>query len=125
MMISAMRAPGGCSVDAPRVAQLGLGGNAIVPTIPAMTRAIGFLIFPDFQILDAAGPMAAFEIAGRYEPGAYAIKTIAAVAGPVRSSAGVCLEAAGLDDPATYDTLMLAGGEGTREAADDPRLLAF
>ena len=31
-----------------------------------MVRTIGFLIFPDFQLLDAAGPIAAFEIAGRY-----------------------------------------------------------
>ena len=31
-----------------------------------MTRAIGFLIFDGFQILDAAGPIAAFEIAGAH-----------------------------------------------------------
>lgn len=28
-------------------------------------RRIDVLIFPDFQLLDAAGPVAAFEIAGR------------------------------------------------------------
>ena len=38
-----------------------------------MSRTIAFLVFPDFQILDAAGPIAAFEIAGRYRRGAYAI----------------------------------------------------
>jgi len=27
---------------------------------------IGILIFPDFQILDAAGPVSVFEIAGRF-----------------------------------------------------------
>jgi transcriptional regulator GlxA family with amidase domain len=27
---------------------------------------IGVLIYPDFQLLDAAGPIAAFEIAARY-----------------------------------------------------------
>ena len=30
-----------------------------------MTRKIGIVIFPDFQILDATGPIAALEIAGR------------------------------------------------------------
>ena len=31
-----------------------------------MPRRIAFLIFDGFQILDAAGPIAVFEIAGRY-----------------------------------------------------------
>ena len=30
-----------------------------------MTRTVAVVIFPDFQLLDAAGPIAAFEIAGR------------------------------------------------------------
>ena len=47
---------------------------------------IGVLIFPDFQLLDAAGPIAAFEIAARFADTVPAIKTIAAKAGPVRSS---------------------------------------
>jgi transcriptional regulator GlxA family with amidase domain len=42
-----------------------------------MTRAIGFLIFRDFQLLDAAGPIAAFEIAGRFVPGAYSLHVLA------------------------------------------------
>jgi len=32
-----------------------------------MTRRIAFLIYPGFQLLDAAGPIAAFEIAARYK----------------------------------------------------------
>jgi len=34
------------------------------------SRRIDVLIFADFQLLDAAGPIAAFEIAGRLAPGA-------------------------------------------------------
>ena len=30
-----------------------------------MTRTIGILVFPDFQLLDAAGPITAFELANR------------------------------------------------------------
>ena len=44
-----------------------------------MARRIGFLIFDGFQILDAAGPIAAFEIAGRYCEGAYALEVIAEI----------------------------------------------
>ena len=38
---------------------------------------IGVLIFPDFQLLDAAGPISVFEIAGRYARSATPIKVIA------------------------------------------------
>ena len=42
------------------------------PRNTAMTRkSCHASIFPDFQILDAAGPIAAFEIAERYAPDAY------------------------------------------------------
>ena len=46
---------------------------------------IGMLIFPDFQLLDAAGPISAFEIAARFANNPPDIKTIAVKAGPVRS----------------------------------------
>ena len=78
-----------------------------------MTRTTAILVFPEFQLLDAAGPVAAFEAAGRgAEP--YRIKVIAREAGPVTSSSGIPLVAEGLSD-APLDTLIVAGGWGTRE----------
>ncbi|MFI4935308.1 MAG: GlxA family transcriptional regulator [Caulobacterales bacterium] len=88
-----------------------------------MTRKIGFLIFPDFQILDAAGPIGAFEIAGRYVPGAYELKVVAREGGLTRSSSGAAMTAAALDPGERFDTLVLAGGEGTRAGAVDGALL--
>jgi hypothetical protein len=41
-----------------------------------MTRLVAFAIFPDLQILDATGPLAAFEIAERYRPGSYELKLV-------------------------------------------------
>jgi transcriptional regulator GlxA family with amidase domain len=90
-----------------------------------MARTLGLLIFPDFQILDAAGPLAAFEIAGRYGDGAYDIRLIAPGGGLVRSSAGVSFAAEPLDPGAGFDTLMVAGGDGTRAASRDAVLLDF
>ena len=72
------------------------------------------VIFPGFQLLDAAGPIAAFEIAGRYRPGAYSLEILAAEAGAVASSSGVAMTAGPLD-PGPYDTVLVAGGEGTRD----------
>lgn len=90
-----------------------------------IAREIAFLVFEDFQLLDAAGPLAAFEIAARYRPGAYALKTVAARPGLVRSSAGLAVAAEALAAAASCDTLVVAGGEGTRQAMADAETLAF
>ena len=88
-----------------------------------MTRKIGFLIFPDVQLLDVAGPLGAFEIAGRHAQGAYRLTVMAAEPGQVRTSCGVCLEAQELD--LDLDTLVVAGGIGAQAAAYDPRLKGY
>lgn len=90
-----------------------------------MPRRIAFLIFPEFQLLDAAGPIAAFEIAARVSPGAYALKVIAESAGPVTSSSGASLQAERFSTPRTIDTLVIAGGEGTRAAMFSKRTQTF
>lgn len=90
-----------------------------------MPRRIAFLVFPQFQLLDAAGPIAAFEIAERHRPGTYALRTIAAIPGPVASSSGACLQAAALGRAHAIDTLIVAGGEGTRAAALCMKTRAF
>jgi len=93
--------------------------------ITAKPCAIGLLVFPDFQLLDAAGPITAFEIAGRYAGGAYALSVLAAVGGQVRSSSGVAISAIGLGESPALDTLIVAGGDGVDRAGCDPSILAF
>src|SRR5437588_5371140 len=102
--------------DASMIAGLACGRNDYLPSVPAMTRKIGVVIFPDFQILDATGPIAAFEIAGRISRGAYSLEVLAAGGGEVASSSGVRLLAQPLDEGA-YDTIVIAGGNGTRNLA--------
>src|ERR1022692_1898630 len=103
---------------------LACGRNDILPSFYAMSHRpvphrLGLLIFPGFQILDAAGPIASFEIAGRYGGGAYAIETLAIQGGAVRSSSGVAMAAVTADADGPFDTLMICGGDGTREASTD------
>lgn len=90
-----------------------------------MLRTIGFLIFKDFQLLDAAGPIAAFEIAGRLAPGAYRLALLARDAGPVASSSGLAMTASAFADAPALDTLIVSGGEGTRTPAICETTLAF
>jgi transcriptional regulator GlxA family with amidase domain len=87
-----------------------------------MTYRVAFLIFPQFQLLDATGPIAAFEIAGRYQPGTYELRVIAPTAGAVASSSGIPLQASGLGRADRIDTLIVAGGDGSRTAMSCPRI---
>src|SRR6202035_4085294 len=86
---------------------------------------IGILVFPDFQLLDAAGPISVFEIAARYAGQSPSIKVLAATPGPVRSSSGVEMLARGFRPSATISTLIIAGGEVVDVAATCEKTLAF
>ena len=90
-----------------------------------MTRQIAFLIYPDFQLLDAAGPIAAFEIAARHAPDSYALKVIAAEPGLVASSSGASLQARSLGRARDIDTLIVAGGDGSRSAMNCAKTRRF
>jgi transcriptional regulator GlxA family with amidase domain len=90
-----------------------------------MTRDIAVLIFPDFQLLDAAGPLSAFEEAGRETvPPAYRLRVIARTAGPVSSSSGVQLVAEAFSDN-SIDTLIVAGGWGSLDASACAETLVY
>jgi transcriptional regulator GlxA family with amidase domain len=89
-----------------------------------MTRLIAFLVFPDFQLLDATGPISTFEIAGRLRPETYEIRVVAEAAGPVASSAGVALQAHALPE-GPIDTLVIAGGMGVDAASLSPALVGW
>lgn len=84
-----------------------------------MTRRISVLIFPHFQLLDAAGPIAAFEAAGDYE-----LRVVSAAPGQVRSSSGVGWLAEGLPR-GPGDTVLVAGGNGVDAACRDEVLVRF
>src|SRR5579862_9083062 len=86
-----------------------------------MSRQVTVLIYPDFQLLDAAGPIAAFEIAERHRPGSYSLRVVAPEAGAVMSSAGVSIQANSFGRPQSVDTLVVAGGDGSRAALSCPK----
>ena len=90
-----------------------------------MTRRLELLIYPEFQLLDAAGPISAFEIAGRYCPGAYELRVVAASPGTIPSSSGVGMPAGAFGRARSVDTLIVAGGEGSRAAMHCPRTRRF
>jgi transcriptional regulator GlxA family with amidase domain len=90
-----------------------------------MSCRISFLLFPGFQILDAAGPLAAFEQASYRVRGAYQVRFVAAEAGDVVSSAGVAWRAEGPRALRGTHTLMVVGGNGAGCALEDERLIGL
>jgi transcriptional regulator GlxA family with amidase domain len=86
---------------------------------------IGILVFPDFQLLDAAGPISVFEVASRLAGADQAIRVLATTPGPVRSSSGVELLARAARPSSAISTLIVAGGEGVHMAVKCERTLAF
>ena len=98
-----------------------------------MTRRIGFLVFPDFQILDLTGPLAVFEMPGRAttlrripqaKPRPYDLHVISEQGGLVKSSSGLAVATEPMNGR-SFDTVIVAGGMGAFTAAASPKLQAF
>jgi transcriptional regulator GlxA family with amidase domain len=89
-----------------------------------MSRTVALAIHPGFQLLDAAGPTAAFEIAERFRSGSYQLRLMAPGGGEVESSSGLKLSAAPLTD-GPFDTVMVSGGEIIRSIDSFRDILAW
>ena len=83
-------------------------------------RRVVIAAFPECMSLDVVGPAEVFATAGAYE-----VEVVAPDPGPFFMSNGMqILPAASLDDVrGPIDTLVIAGGTGTRRAAADPRVV--
>ena len=90
-----------------------------------MPIRIALLLYPDFQLLDAAGVTAAFEIAGALGKSVYETIAVSNQGGLIRSSSGMALETAPLAKAGFFDTLVVVGGEGHVTAMVCPELQAF
>ncbi len=98
-------------------------------------RRVALLAFPEVQSLDVIGPLEVFSSASRLllrEPGpprpGYRLELLSSSGdGPLRMSCGLSLLAQGLPSTSAPapDTLIVAGGEGTRAAVADPALVAW
>lgn len=84
-----------------------------------MSRRVAFAIFPRFQLMDVAGPIAAFDFANLIAPGSYILEPRAPVGGMVTSSAGASLLAEPFGE-GPFDTILVSGGYGL----DDPETLS-
>jgi transcriptional regulator GlxA family with amidase domain len=89
-----------------------------------MPRRIAVVIFPGFQLLDAAGPTTAFENAERFSPGSYELVLIAPGGGQVQSSSGLTLSTEPLK-AGSFDTIIASGGDIARSREALAKILAW
>src|SRR5262245_11949363 len=102
---------------------------------PPSTRRVVMVAYPDVQIIDVVGPLEVFANANRRLDGTreerraprYSVEIVAAQAGPLRTMSGIQLVAdrAFCDVRGPIDTLLVAGGEGTRTAVRDREVIGF
>ncbi len=91
-----------------------------------MSCRIAFVLFPGFQQLDLAGPMAVFEVARLALPGSYTWRLVASQAPAVRSSAGVHWPVKPLPRRlGEIDLVMVIGGDGVDATCRDERLIGW
>ncbi|WP_434524810.1 hypothetical protein [Photorhabdus asymbiotica] len=80
---------------------------------------VAFYVFPDFQLLDLSGPLAAFQAAGLgMTPCPYQLYVLSAQGGEVHSSSGIAITTQS-PDAVKPDTLLIVGGRGVRHIRRD------
>jgi len=92
-------------------------------------RRVVMVAFEDFQILDLTGPAEVFAVANRLLPAGdrYRVQVLSPDGAGLRASSGIVLSAdGGLEaGRGPIDTLVVVGGEGTRQALSDERLVGW
>jgi transcriptional regulator GlxA family with amidase domain len=75
-----------------------------------MTKNIGFLLYPGYQLLDMAGPLCAFEWASRIggKP-LYRIEMVSVRGGSISNSSGISIKTTALRR-SSFNTLIVVGG---------------
>lgn len=80
---------------------------------------VQIFLFPDFETLDACGPV---EILGRQE--GYILRYVSNAGGIIKSSQGLPVMTERADRVGEADILLIPGGQGTRTLVDDAAFIA-
>jgi len=83
-------------------------------------KTLGFFVFPNFNILDLSGPLAAFDVPRReIQPSPYRLEVFSKDGGAIVSSCGVSVNTVPLGRK-KVDTFIVGGGMGAIDASHDP-----
>src|SRR3954463_8761608 len=98
------------------------GRRSDVARFAAMpARQVVVVAFPGIQSLDVSGPVEVFHGAGRAAGGAYEVAVAPRDGAPVPATSGILVGGGvALDDVGAIDTLIVAGGQGSRPGVVGP-----
>ncbi len=97
----------------------------VFPHFRTMPGIIGVFLFDGFQLLDASGPIAAVELAGRLSGRPYCLELLSLDGGAIRSSSGVSISTRRARQIDAVDTLIVPGGVGIEVAMACTRSLTL
>jgi transcriptional regulator GlxA family with amidase domain len=89
-----------------------------------MTRSIALIVYPDFELLDLSGPVAAFNVA-RLHGAPYSLSVVSAQGGSIASNSGITIETQRPAKRHRYDTVMVVGGLRAHWLAPDSEPIAL
>ena len=89
-------------------------------------RRVVIVAFPGVQTLDVTGPAEVLRAATKLHPPGYEVRVVAPEEGPLRTSTVAIVPDSSLSAcSGAIDTLIVAGGTGTRRAEDDDALISW
>jgi len=126
-----MRVPGNAMQMNPKPPRSGASKKPVRPR--GEPHHVVMLGYDDAQILDITGPLEVFARCARWlrekdvcSGMAYRVELVAAKAGPVRTSSGLCVIAErSFRDVTRADTLLIAGGIGCHRVMEDQAVLRW
>jgi transcriptional regulator GlxA family with amidase domain len=90
-------------------------------------KTVALLLFPDVEVLDFAGPFEVFSVAAQERaPAAFRVVTVATDDAPLHAIGGLkVVPDFTLETAPQADILLIPGGNGSRRAMQDPRILKW
>lgn len=95
--------------------------------MPARQRIVALLLFPDVEVLDFAGPFEVFSVAAQaIDPAPFRVVTVAASTAQLATIGGLqVVPDTDLDNCPQADILLIPGGNGSRRAMRDEKVMAW
>ena len=89
-----------------------------------MSCAIALVVYPDFELLDLSGPVAAFNVA-RLHGAPYSLNVVSARGGSVGTNSGIRIDSCPVTRRSRYDTVMAVGGLFTHRLTPESEPVAL
>lgn len=92
---------------------------------PDVSRAVWFIVFPGFELLDLGGPLCAFNLAIDFHQVGYEVHVVSAAGGMITGGSGVAIQTVTPPSPKHLDTLVVVGAPTPDGPLEDSATVAL